>query len=134
MWTYESSTGLLIDATGKRIWKGYAGHNQGLNNPAMQDVHEVGPLPEGLYSMSAPVDHPRVGKYAIQLIPHEGNQMFGRSEFFMHGDRIGAEGLFLASDGCIVMPRLIRERAYNSGDHVIRVVAIFVQQLTLDMK
>jgi hypothetical protein len=131
MWTFESSTGDIIDAKGNVVWHGYAGHGSGLNNPAMQDIHGIGPLPEGLYSMAAPVDHPRVGRFAIQLTPHAENKMFGRSGFFIHGDRIGSEGLFLASDGCIIAIRWVRELMYASGDHVLRVVAVLTRHIPL---
>jgi hypothetical protein len=46
-WTYKQSTGEL-DHNGAAIGAGYSGHGAGLNNPAMQNVHDVGPIPREL--------------------------------------------------------------------------------------
>lgn len=121
MWTFSQSSGALTDAGGRHIATGYSGHGDGLNNPAMQDVPSVGPLPQGLYSLGAPVDHPELGPFAIPLIPHAGNQMFGRDGFYLHGDEVGHVGEHLASHGCIVADRPAREAIWASGDHALKV-------------
>ena len=119
-WTYEQATGWWIDPTGKLIFKdGYAGRGAGLNNPDMQDVEGVGPLPRGLYVAGEPHDDPKVGKYAMRLTPSDTNEMFGRACFFMHGDN--AEENHTASEGCIVLPLYLRTQFWNSGDHNIQV-------------
>lgn len=63
------------------------------------------------------------GPYSIPLTPHDGNEMYSRSGFWMHGDRVDAVGKQLASLGCIVQSRDVREKAYNSGDHILKVVS-----------
>lgn len=118
-WTFEQSTGLLFDPSGNRVACGYAGRDAGKNNPDMQDVKGIGPLPRGMYVASAPVDDQVVGKYAMRLTPSPTNEMFGRTSFFLHGD--SAENPGLASHGCIVASRAVREKFWLSGDHNIQV-------------
>lgn len=117
--TYRQSTGQLTCPT--FIWFGYAGRGEGKNNPSMQNVKGIGPLPVGLYTAQPPADDAVVGKYAMRLIPDPSNEMFGRNSFFLHGD--SAEHPGEASHGCIVMPRNVREGFWNSGDHQIQVIA-----------
>ena len=121
MWRYEQTTGRIVAADGTLLAVGYAGHGAGVNNPAMQDVPDVGPLPQGVYSLGAPIDHPKLGPFAIPLIPHAGDELFGRSGFYMHGDEIGHVGEHLASHGCIVADRDARESIWASGDHALKV-------------
>ena len=121
MWTYEQATGRLFDPAGELSGTGYAGRDAGKNNPAMQNVKGIGPLPVGFYSAQPPADDPVVGKYAMRLSPAPSNQMFGRNSFFMHGD--SAEHPGCASHGCIVQAPKVRQAFWNSGDHTIRVVS-----------
>jgi hypothetical protein len=121
MWTYQQSTGQLRDETGQLIWIGYAGRDAGKNNPAMQAVKGVGPLPRGLYTAQPPADDPVVGCYAMRLVPDPSNEMYGRCSFFEHGDAREHPGL--ASHGCIVMPRQVRGQFWQQcGDHRLQVV------------
>lgn len=129
MWTFESRTGKLFDPSGKLVWTGYAGGNkgknpEGVNNPDMQDVPNVGPLPEGVYTFGKLFLESHLGPYAIELVPDPANDMHGRGDFFCHGDHIGAPGT--ASEGCIIMPRPIRERMFKGVERQIRVVADYV--------
>ena len=118
-WTYEQSTGYLYhDGVYEGI--GYAGHGAGLNNPAMQGVHDVGPLPVGLYTMEAPFDHPHCGRYSIRLTPDPANDMRGRDGFYIHGDNQALNRS--ASNGCIVAPIAVRTHVWASGDHELRVI------------
>lgn len=124
-WTYEQSTGRLCNAEGQCVAIGYAGGNcgknpEGKNNPAMQNVVCVGPLPQGIYTAGTPVKHLHLGPYAVPLIPHPGNEMHGRSAFYMHGDRIRDPGN--ASEGCIIMPRTTRVQYATSTDTTLHVV------------
>ena len=43
---YSQSTGALTDAVKGVVAQGWAGNGEGKNNPEMQEVHSVGPLPE----------------------------------------------------------------------------------------
>jgi Protein of unknown function (DUF2778) len=120
-WKYQQSTGWLLGTDGS-VFKGYSGAEpEGFNNPAMQEVHNIGPIPQGMYTIEAPMDTEAHGPYALPLIPVEGNQMFGRSSFLMHGDSIESPGT--ASEGCVIMARAIRQIVWNSTDHVLQVIA-----------
>ncbi len=122
MWTYRQTTGEL-SRDGVAEGTGYSGFGDGKNNPAMQNVPNAGPLPQGKYTIGAPqcVDSPGPhGPFILPLTPDSGNQMFGRSGFLIHGDSIVQPGT--ASHGCIIMARLIRNAIAASGDHDLTVV------------
>lgn len=120
MWTYHQNNGALDDKTGMCIAHGYAGKGEGKNNPDMQERHQVGPLPRGLYTIGEPYDSKKVGPFALPLIPHPENEMFGRDDFRMHGDSKEHPGE--ASLGCIIQGRTIREQVHASGDKLLEVV------------
>lgn len=90
------------------IGKGYSGHGDGRNNPVMESVRNVGPIPQGWYhigdplcvSPSPPGPH---GPYIMQLTP-EGHNALGRSGFLIHGDN----ATHTASEGCIILPYPVR--------------------------
>ena len=115
MYNYHQASGIL-DHDGVVLLHCYAGHGVGLNNPAMQDQHDVGPLPEGHYTMAA-YDrfsaHRRVSRRS-SLFPDTANQMFDRSGFRIHGDNAAAN--HTASDGCIIAGHIVeRTGIWNSG-------------------
>ena len=130
MWTYESSTGKLFDAAMNLEGAGYAGGGcdktnaeaaAGKNNPDLQSVHNVGPLPVGRYTFNAPVDTRTHGPYVLWLAPDPDNEMFGRDAFGLHGDSVVDPGW--ASDGCIVQAHSVRVKVWESGDTRLEVVA-----------
>ncbi|MPW09303.1 hypothetical protein GCT19_27215 [Paraburkholderia sp. CNPSo 3155] len=45
-WTHSQSSGTL-SRDGSLVARGYSGHGAGKNNPVMQAVRSVGPIPEG---------------------------------------------------------------------------------------
>jgi len=120
MWIYTQSTGKL-SRSGVVVATGYSGIGAGKNNPAMQNVPDVGPIPQGIYAIGAQFDSSTHGPHAMPLTPDPGNQMFGRAEFMVHGDSIEHPGQ--ASHGCIIMPRPIRDQIAASGDNQLTVVA-----------
>ena len=125
MWCFESRTGKWFDPTGALVVKGYAGGNcgknkEGINNPDKQNVEKIGPLPEGMYSLGQLILESHLGAYAIQLIPDADNQMFGRKDFFCHGDTTPSGN---ASEGCLILPRAIREALWKSTDRRVKVIA-----------
>jgi Protein of unknown function (DUF2778) len=77
----------------------YAGMDIGKNNAAMQEVHDVGPLPAGIYTIGLMVMRHPLGP-SMMLTPDLTNEMFGRSGFFIHLDNPAHPGF--SSDGCIV--------------------------------
>ena len=123
MWTYAQKTGALL-RNGHTAATGYSGFDNGKNNPAMQAVPNVGPVPQGSWTIvGPPFNSPDHGPYVLRLEPSVGTNLFGRSGFLMHGDSIEARGC--ASRGCIILPRAVRELVWQSGDTVLEVVAEF---------
>lgn len=127
-WVYSQSTGQIIhvdsNGNGTNVGSGYAGHGDGVNNPAMQNVPGVGPLPQGVYTI-APQQNNITGNgtnlpSSMRLIPDPSNNMYGRSGFLIHGDN--SNGNQSASEGCLVSNRDTRNRIGNSNDNILRVV------------
>jgi hypothetical protein len=50
-----------------------------------------------------------------------GHNVYGRTELQIHGERIGRPP-GNASEGCVVLPRNVRERIFRSRDYVLEVV------------
>ena len=120
-WTYHQGSGSLIAADGFLLAKGYSGAEpSGKNTPLMQAIADKGPIPQGTYTMDEPITTTETGPYSIPLIPDPGNEMFGRSNFLIHGDSISDPGC--ASKGCVILPLFARERIWESGDHSLQVV------------
>ena len=121
-WQYQQSTGNLTDPDGNQVAQGYSGHGPGLDNPAMQDVHMVGPIPQGSWSIGTFFDDPGgKGPIVTHLTPAPGNDAFGRSGFMIHGDNPAAN--HTASDGCIILARPFRQVISASSDRALVVVA-----------
>jgi hypothetical protein len=93
---------------------GYSGYDEGKNNPDMQNVKSVGPIPRGIYTIGRSYDSKNTGPLTIMLSPHPDNDMFGRGDFRIHGDSIKKPGT--ASHGCIIAPRNVRENIINGTD------------------
>lgn len=126
-WAYNQSTGRLYRPDGSLAGVGYAGGNggarpEGVNNHAMQAVRSVGPIPCGVYRRGGVVLASHLGPYAIPLLPDARNMMFGRSAFYMHGDKAAPPQS--ASDGCIIQANAVRKEFYASEDDVLVVVNI----------
>jgi hypothetical protein len=93
-----------------------------LNNPALQARSGVGPLPCGKYTIGPlEASHGHLGVNVCALIPYPDNEMFGRSEFYLHG-RKSLDDMD-ASEGCIVLDHEPRMRVVNSPDKTLLVVA-----------
>jgi type VI secretion system (T6SS) effector TldE1-like protein len=123
MLTYSQTTGEMRSALGALLGTGYSGHGAGVNNPALQSVHNTGPLPQGIYTINPPVNTATHGPYVMWLTPDPANKMFGRAGFGIHADEIANPGKELASTGCIVMSNPARWSIWASGDHQLRVTA-----------
>ena len=117
MWTYEQATGKLSH-DGADVATGYSGAGDGKNNPADEAIQGVGPIPTGSYTIGQPYDTTTHGPFVMRLTPAADNQMDGRSGFLMHGDN----ATHTASQGCIIMPRNVREQVAASGDMDLTVV------------
>jgi hypothetical protein len=102
---------------------GYSGHGAGVNNPAMQDVKYVGPIPTGDYTIGKQGTHYSENgplPASMRVSPAATNDMHGRGGFLIHGDN--SRGDRSASEGCIILPRNVRNDIANSGDNCLRVV------------
>ena len=103
---YNRQAVILADEAGDVIADGlFAVMNLGKNNHAMQEVHNVGPLPAGVYTIGQLMIHPpgdplrHLGP-CMSLTPDPGNVMFGRGGFFFHLDNPLHPGS--SSNGCVV--------------------------------
>ena len=126
MWTYVQKTGELL-RDGSHIALGYSGYDhpetgqKGKNNPELQNVEDVGPIPVGKYFIGTPHDTLAHGPFVLPLKPDPGNEMFARTAFLMHGDSVVEPGT--ASRGCIVVSRAVRKRVAASGDKLLQVIS-----------
>lgn len=99
---------------------GYSGHDLGMNNPSMQSVAMIGPLPVGLYDIGNSYNHPKLGPITMDLTPDPHNEMFGRSLFRIHPDSI--EHPHEASEGCMCQNKDVRTYISNSSDKKLIVI------------
>jgi hypothetical protein len=111
-WEYSQSTGQLRH-NGRAVGVGYAGNGAGKNNPRMEMMPEVGPIPRGRYQISRPYDTEGHGPHVMKLDPL-GHTAHGRTAFLIHGDNRRSPGH--ASKGCIILSRYVREQISASGD------------------
>jgi hypothetical protein len=117
---YEQLTGKISTDIGTLFGQGYSGHGEGKNNPDMQNVKMVGPIPKGIYYIGEPYNSQKTGPFTLPLTPDPSNEMFGRDAFLIHGDSISEPGT--ASNGCIILPRSIRKMIYNCTDKTLKVI------------
>jgi len=122
-WLYAQATGKLYyvdDKTGKQtyIGRGYSGKGEGLNNPKMQHVEDVGPIPQGEWTIGEATS--KKGPLTLPLTAAEGTETFGRTGLLIHGDNRFMN--YTASKGCIIMPKSIREQINKSEDKKLKVV------------
>lgn len=119
-WQWDQSAGEL-SRDGKLVSRGYSGRGRGKNNPALQSVVGVGPIPAGKWTLASVYNSPAVGPFAIVIEPCAGTDTLGRSAFRIHGDSVRFPGE--ASHGCIILPRKIRDQIWASRDRALVVVA-----------
>lgn len=121
MHTYSQSSGTWA-RNGKIFGAGYSGAGAGKNNPAMQGVPDVGPIPRGNWKLAAlAISSNGHGPYVIHLLPAPETDTEKRSGFLIHGDNIVEPGT--ASKGCIILNRLLRTMIWESGDKDLVVTA-----------
>lgn len=125
MWKWVQSTGEL-SRNGEFISKGYSGKGRGKNNPKLQNIAGVGPIPTGKWHIMYKYDSKNVGPYTLTLYKEDGclddyDKETHRSAFRIHGDSIRNPDN--ASKGCIILPRKIREKIWQSGDRILLVEA-----------
>lgn len=118
-WVWDQSAGKM-NHDGAFVSDGYAGAGLAKNNPAMQDAKALGPIPRGHWKMIDMRTSPNTGPLTIVLAPEVGTDTCGRGDFRIHGDSIAHPGQ--ASHGCIILPRPVRQRIWDSGDRALEVV------------
>jgi len=118
-WTYSQTTGKLTE---DNVFQGigYSGTGEGRNNPAMQDVPDVGPIPQGQYIIGVAYDNRGgLGPCVMHLDPYPSTNTFGRSLFRIHGNDIDND----ASHGCVILGPAIRQLISDSHDRTLLVTA-----------
>jgi hypothetical protein len=128
MWTWEISTGTLYDDLMNSFAKGYSGFPPYTNDLSAQNKIMIGPIPEGNWTMTGVEENnPKLGPFVIVLEPDGETTVsvaaMGREPdtFPIHGERKEPPPGY-ASDGCIILPRQIREQIWSSTDHDLKVV------------
>ena len=117
-WEYSQHSRTLKH-NGRVVATGYSGRNEGLNNPDMEGIPNVGPIPRGRYTIGHAYQHETKGPITMRLNPY-GHNARGRSGFLIHGDNHNLNST--ASEGCIVLNREARELISNSGNAMLDVV------------
>lgn len=103
MIAYNSQTGRV---TGEVTGQGYSGHDAGLNNPNMEQLRGIGPIPRGKWKILRWDDHHGEKGPIVAVLEPDGWDAYGRSDFLIHGDN--PEANHSASHGCIIMNHDIR--------------------------
>jgi|SRR5579863_3957749 len=116
-WNYSQSTGSLT-RDGHFVAAGYSGAGTGRNNPTLEAVPNVGPIPRGLYRIGPRFDAVKQGPCVMRLTPL-GHDALGRDGFLIHGDNLTHD----ASTGCVILPHQTREAIAASPDRDLVVAA-----------
>lgn len=127
-WVYHQGSGQLqhVDGNGDvtDAGSGYSGHGAGINNPAMQNVPNTGPIPQGTYDIQPQQDNTTGAGTnlpgSMRLTPQDGTDTSGRDGFLIHGDN--SRGDQSASHGCVILNRNTRNQIGGSGDNTLKVV------------
>ncbi len=121
---HSPSTPMHETETRTPVGIGYSGHGLGRNNPEMQDVQNIGPIPRGTWTIGPQQDNTTgLGHNlpaSMRLTPENGTNTFERTGFLIHGDNSRRNQS--ASEGCIILNRDIRNQIGNSGDNELRVI------------
>jgi hypothetical protein len=120
MWLYAQSTGRL-SCDGGFEGSGYSGFGTGLNDPDSEAIPNVGPIPRGRWKIVRWEDHHGDKGPVVAMLEPVGHDAHGRSGFLIHGDN--SLGNHTASHGCIILPRMVREKMRASDDTDLEVIA-----------
>jgi hypothetical protein len=120
MWTFNSSNGALAHDGALVTVLGWSGHDEGRNNPRLEDEPDIGPIPRGVWEIGPVFDSETHGPVAMRLAPAEDTKTFGRGGFLIHGASILNPGE--SSKGCIILPRTVRLEIAGSDDKMLEVV------------
>jgi hypothetical protein len=117
---YRQSTGELFDPTGALIETGYSGAQPYVDKASAEWRKNLGPIPTGDYEIMPGYDHDNLGPVSMPLAPAPDNTMYGRDDFFCHGDNQDMDQS--ASQGCIIMSRSTRDMMNASVTRELTVV------------
>lgn len=103
-----------------KMGTGYAGIGDGLNNPQAEDVVNVGPIPCGIWAVSNPYTHPKLGPLCFMLTPL--TYMGPRKAFDLHGDNSTPDPKD-GSHGCPVFNHDVRQKIADAKVKYLEVEA-----------
>ncbi|WP_119154575.1 tlde1 domain-containing protein [Caldimonas tepidiphila] len=121
-WYFDNASGKIFHER-HFVGVGYSGAGNGegpgagRNNPALQHLRGIGPIPAGNYRIGAAYHHPSKGRLCMALTP-DGHDALGRSGFLIHGDNAQGD----ASQGCIIADSTIRTMIATSSDRRLTVL------------
>jgi len=121
MWRYEQETGRLTTPWGSPCGKGYSGHGDGLNNPKMERIAGVGPIPRGRYTICAAYADSHLGPYVMPLAPINGTNTFGRTGFLVSGEPVTVEDERERLGESVVLTFMARSVLYATSDRELEV-------------
>lgn len=80
MWIYSQKSGELL-LNRQHVAIGYSGFDNGRNNPAMQAVHNFGPIPQADWTITGPpMNTPDHRPFVLRLLPANGTDTFARTD------------------------------------------------------
>lgn len=125
MWTYNILTHSLFEGSVLVDGDCYSGaFPEGFNDPTKTAIPDMGPIPEGLYTICGPpYEDTEHGPYILRLEPDPNNAMFGRVGFLLHGKPLPPRDIRTGSEGCICARSVTRQRVYGSGDTKLQVIS-----------
>lgn len=125
MWTFNISAhqllkdGILVDSD---IYSG--AFPEGFNDPSKIELHNVGPIPVGLWKICGPPFSTKEhGPYVLRLEPEPTTNTFGRTGFLLHGKPLPPKDSRSGSEGCICAGPDTRRRVYQSADTKLEVIS-----------
>jgi hypothetical protein len=118
IWIYEQESGKLF-CRGEHVASGYSGFAEGRNNPAMEHVRFIGPIPRGTYRIGYEEQTGAYGPVALPLTPCEGTMAHGRRMFMIRSDSRHLPGT--APHCPLVLPQDIRMVLAASIDRILEV-------------
>jgi len=117
-WVYVQFNGHLYRPGGSLACRsGYSGYGFGKDNPAMEAVPNMGPIPVGLYSIGPPGNI--AGRQFAMRLEAIVSWITWRDGFLIHGDSRSHPGE--ASEGCIIVPLNVRVEIAASDDKELEV-------------
>eukprot|EP01017_Pseudomicrothorax_dubius_P026940 TRINITY_DN304_c0_g1_i3.p1 TRINITY_DN304_c0_g1~~TRINITY_DN304_c0_g1_i3.p1 ORF type:complete len:146 (+),score=44.08 TRINITY_DN304_c0_g1_i3:3-440(+) len=117
VFSYRGGKGSFYNARNKKTYSAYSGDQAHYNKEQFQNLRAKGPIPVGKWKVVQTNNrHPYLGYQAHWIEPVSVPKIYGRSEFFVHGDN--SRQNHTASAGCIIVENEARENI-RRGDFVV---------------